>query len=214
MCSKKSSVSRFMALRRPSLKSGYVYRSGVRAGTLRRYNHWPTKLSTSACERLSASIRRTCVSSTSGVLEPSLRREVEQLVVGNAAPQEERQTGRELDIAHVIDIQRDVRGGACAGRHVGRIGFRAEEKLGAHEQSSDRQFDTCLESAGRVTLLVEPERSGQNPQPSRASDRRAGSVSRGWFLRTPALRRDPPGSIGRSADGSACRPARGPGRDH
>ena len=54
----------------------------------------------------SASMRRTCCSSTPGVLELALRRDVEQLVVGNAAPEKERQARRQLEVADAVDASR------------------------------------------------------------------------------------------------------------
>ena len=62
--------------------------------------------STSASDRGSASMRRTCCSSTPGLLEPSLAGHVDQLVVRNAAPQEERQARRQLEVADAIRLDR------------------------------------------------------------------------------------------------------------
>ena len=84
--------------------------SGVVEARLRRYSHWSAKLFTRARERGSASMRRTCCSSTAGVFELSRDRRVQQFVVRNAAPQEERQARRQFQIADAISrVRRDAR---------------------------------------------------------------------------------------------------------
>ena len=84
-----------------------------RAARLRRYSHCSAKLSTSAFERSSASIRRTCCSRTPRRPELATDRQVEQLIVRNAAPEKERKTRRQFDIG---DLIRAFRGTAVAGR--------------------------------------------------------------------------------------------------
>ena len=70
-----------------------------RAGTATaRRNCWPASRT-----RASASIRRTCCSSTAGSFSFPAMRHVQQLIVGDAAPEEERQTRGELDVADAID---------------------------------------------------------------------------------------------------------------
>src|SRR5262249_55651396 len=51
---------------------------------------------------------------------------VEQLVIGDAAPEEKRQTRRQLDVRKVVRRPR---------RDAGRIGFDLEQKIGAHEHT-------------------------------------------------------------------------------
>ena len=89
---------------------------------LRRYSHWPAKLLTSASARGSASMRRTCCSSTAGVVQLALLGQRQQLVVRNAAPEEERQPRRELEIADAV---------GAARRDAGRLALDAEEELRA-----------------------------------------------------------------------------------
>ena len=77
-----------------NLRSGFAFLQ-VRASS----SHWPAKLVDQRSARGSASIRRTCCSSTAGSRQLSLPASIQQLIVGNAAPQKERQPRREFDIA-------------------------------------------------------------------------------------------------------------------
>ena len=54
------------------------------------------------------------------ILQPAARGEVDQLVVGHAPPQEERQPRRQLEIAQLVDRAR---------LRVGRIALDAQEEL-------------------------------------------------------------------------------------
>src|SRR3990172_5108428 len=65
---KKSCVSCWKACRKFSSNSGNSSGSGAAVAILRRYSHCPAKLSTRVFARGSASIRRTCCSSTAGSL--------------------------------------------------------------------------------------------------------------------------------------------------
>ena len=71
-------------------------------------------------------------------LEPALHGEIEQLVVGDAAPQEKRQTGRQLEIADAIDT-------TCGG--LRGIALDAEQELRAHQDAFEPLFDAGVESA-------------------------------------------------------------------
>ena len=64
-----SRVSCRRASRRFSSKSGNASTSGTTPASLPSLSHWLAKLSTSACDADRASIRRTCCSSTAGLLE-------------------------------------------------------------------------------------------------------------------------------------------------
>ncbi len=66
MLAKNISVSRRSDCRRLSSKSGNSSEFGSTLLTLRSCSHWPAKLLTSACDFGSASMRRTCCSSTAG----------------------------------------------------------------------------------------------------------------------------------------------------
>ena len=66
--------------------------------------------------RGSASIRLTCRSSIAGSLRAPRAASVEQLVVGNAAPQEERQARRQLEVADRAHRRRRRRARARRGR--------------------------------------------------------------------------------------------------
>ena len=97
-----------------------------------------------------------------------LRRLIEQLVVGNAAPQEERKARRQLQVAE---------GPHLAG-HVSRgVALDAEQELGTHENPLQRPPDAVLESAVAATRLVELEqhlqvRLGHRPSIGAAGDGR------------------------------------------
>src|SRR6185503_3611866 len=82
------------------------------------------------------------------VLQRALRRGVEQRVVGNAAPQEERQARGELVFSKCV-------GGAC--RRIGRVDFDAVQELRADEQPAERQLDAVLERTVDVAFVVELE---------------------------------------------------------
>ena len=81
--------------------------------------------STSARDASSASIRRTCRSSTAGSCSLSGNRHVQQLVVRNAAPQEERQPRRQLEVADAIRRVRRGRRRDPARRGTGTAGSPA-----------------------------------------------------------------------------------------
>ncbi len=98
MLATNSSVS-FTNAWRSASSNGKITGSGCTVSTLRRCSHCPAKLEMSASARGSASMRRTCCCEHSRILQPAPFRQVEQLVVGNAAPQEEREPRRELEIA-------------------------------------------------------------------------------------------------------------------
>ena len=68
MLSKNSSVSRWKAFRRLSSKSGNRFTTGSLVFSDRTFSHWPVKLVISASDFGSASMRRTCFSSTAGSL--------------------------------------------------------------------------------------------------------------------------------------------------
>ncbi len=87
--------------------------------------------------RGSAIMRRTCASSTFGVLQSSARRGVEQLVVRDAAPEEERQPRGELEIGQPVrGTSGDARG----------IALGAEEEVGIDQNPLERELDAGIEA--------------------------------------------------------------------
>src|SRR5205823_6123176 len=76
----------------------------------------------------------------------SSRRDVQQLVIRDAAPEEERQPGRELDVA---DLERR------AARESGWLAFDAEKKLRADEQPLERALDARVEARLVAALVKE-----------------------------------------------------------
>ena len=76
----------------------------------------------------------------------------EERLVGDAAPQEEREPRREIEIGDGI--------GRAGGRPVG-VGLDAVEELGADEQAPDGELDAVLEAAVPPALLVEVEQHAE-----------------------------------------------------
>ena len=74
---------------------------------------------------------------------------VDELVVGQAAPQEERQARRELEVADAVEAAR---------RRVGRVLLDAEQELRRDEYVSERRLQAGLEVAALPALgAVEAE---------------------------------------------------------
>ena len=92
----------------------------------------------------SASIRRTCALSVPGSLSLFCSASVEQLVVGDAAPEEEREARRELDVAD--RVRRSARGAFG-------LGFDPERERGARQNAAQRELDAGFEAAVRAPLL-------------------------------------------------------------
>ena len=76
----------------------------------------------SASERGSASMRRTCFSSTAGFLSVDRAAALNELLVGDRAPQEERQPRREIDIADPIRLAGSALSPAAARPGTGTAG--------------------------------------------------------------------------------------------
>ena len=71
---------------------------------------------------------------------------IEQLVVRDAAPEEERQAGRQLQVADPV---------ALPGLDPFRIALDAEQELGTHQQPPERHFDAAIEAAFGAPPVVE-----------------------------------------------------------
>ena len=81
-------------------------RRARRRRSLLSSSHWLAKLSTSACERGSREHAPHLLLEHGRIAQRSAHRRVQQLVVRNAAPQEERQPRREVEIAEAIRRRR------------------------------------------------------------------------------------------------------------
>ena len=97
------------------------------------------------------------------ILELVLRRHRQEFVVGNAAPDEERETGRQIDVADPID--RRCR--ACtvfAGRpdavRVGALGLDAEQEIRVDQEPADGELDPGLEAAILLAAVIEKREQG------------------------------------------------------
>ena len=92
-----------------------MFASGVSSQTLRVCSHWPKKLSTSAVARARIGEHPPHLPiEDAGSRSLSANRQVEQLIVRDAAPEEERQARGELDVGETI-------GGARARRRRDRL---------------------------------------------------------------------------------------------
>ncbi len=98
--------------------------------------------------RGSASMRRTCFSSTTGSLKLALRGEGDQLLVRRAAPQEIREPRGQFQIADAI-----VR----PGRDAGGRALEAEHKFGTGDHRLQRRADAGLEIASVAARLIEAQ---------------------------------------------------------
>ena len=101
-----------------------------------------------------ASIRLTCCSSTVWLPEASTDCQIEQLLVGHAAPQEEGQARREFEIGQAVRGSR---------RNVGRIAFDAEEEVRVGEDALDAELQPGVETPILSTLLEETEQDCDLP---------------------------------------------------
>ena len=146
----------------------------------RRNSHCPAKLLTSASARGSASSRRTCRSSTAGFFSCPRIGDLPQLVVGNAAPQEERQTRGQLEIGQA---ERRAR------RDAGRLALESEQELRIDQHARHAR------AGCRCRTIPFRARSGRSraacpsrcPSPAPAADRRAWPACSGSSRRTRAL---------------------------
>ena len=142
-------------------------RSSVRAAAATGRRSW----STSASARGSASIRRTCRSSVAGSCSAPRRRDGDQLLVRNAAPEEERQPRRQLEVA---DAERR------AGRDAAGSRSKRNRNCGSTSTRATRPLDARLE---RAVLPGLRDRTQQR-RPSRDRWRRPAADRRA----TPAVR--------------------------
>ena len=85
------------------------------------------------------------VAAYTGQTDPAER---EQLVVGNAAPQEKREPRGQLEIADRV---------RRPGRHAGRLALDAEQELRADEQAAHGALDAALERATLASFAIERE---------------------------------------------------------
>ena len=195
----KSLVSCFMACRRLSSKSGKASMLGAMFFKLRRNNHCSAKLSTNAAARGSASMRRTCCSSTAGSFSFPCAASDQQRLVRNAAPQEERQARSQRQIAELVHRVRPSR--------LAWIFLEAEQELGTRENQLQCGFDPGVESsslycacAGRSSAAI-PYRA-----PAAGGDRHAAPTPQGSGVRTAVPRPNSPGGTRKLAPAKECCP--------
>ena len=129
-----------------SSKSGKFCWTGTDAARLRRNSHCPANCSTNDVEAIVGDHPPHLALEDRGIAQLPLLRQAQQLLVRDAAPQEERQTRRELDVADPIwRVRRDASG----------IGFDAQQELRADEQTLQRLIDPLVEAARRGAVAVE-----------------------------------------------------------
>ncbi len=103
---------------------------------MRKYSHWPAKLLTRASALGSGEHALNFCGQYGPVPQPALLRDAQQVIVRNAAPEEERQPRGELDIADAMDR-------TCGD--TGGIPFSAEHELRARQYGAQRRLDALLE---------------------------------------------------------------------
>ena len=147
-----------------SSKSGNSSRSGVtRDSSPRSCNHWPVKFDTSASARGSASMRRTCASSTPG-------RRRRPAVAAFSSCSSGMLLHRKKDSRDASSTS--LTGCAVAGARRGRVAFHAiqERRAGQHaghartdarvEVAAVRRVSVCRRTAARSTSSAVDWRAG------------------------------------------------------
>ena len=147
-----NSVSSVLKSRRGSERPdayGNTAESGTISSSRFMSSHWCTKLLASVTRPLDRRASAcTCRSSTARLFQLAVDGQLQQLVVGNRIPEEERQPGRELDVADGVAVAR-----AQAGRHP----LAAVEEERAGEQAGDGAADAAFEAAFLDAVLVVQE---------------------------------------------------------
>ena len=189
--SRNSSVSLTNAVRRLSSNHGNCrLASGVSSQTLRTCSHWLKKFSTSAVRaRGSASMRRTCASSTFGVAQLAPNRQVEQLVVGNAAPQEERQARRQLDVGDAIGASPGFTPAGSASMRNRKSGLTSRRSSAARMPVVEVSVGAAalVEAEQRLDVFVRRRPAVRAPRQGRQNLRRARGLVRSRFGWSRAL---------------------------
>src|SRR5262249_48322197 len=80
-----------------------------------------------------------------GTAQPILSRDVDQLIVRYAAPEEERQPRSELEIGNFVRL---------TVRHIRRHAFGADQELRARQETPQREFDTVFETPQLPAFLI------------------------------------------------------------
>ena len=187
MLSKSSSVSRRNAWRRLSSKSGK--RARIRADARPGYAGTATarrSSSTSACgARVGQHAPHLLVEHLRPPQRPVERRR-QQLLVRDAAPEEERQARRELDVAR--------RGYGVLGATSSGSRSMRKRNSGLARIARNRHFDARLEAIlSRSRVAIERQRHfeigiGHRPPVRAARQRRENRLRAGGFIRAPAGR--------------------------
>ena len=114
-----------------------------------------------------------------GIVQLALHGQVQKLIVGDAAPQEERQARGQFQIADAI---------GRAGGHARRLAFEAEDKARIDQDARQRLLDAGVEVAGLPARLIEAQQRVQIRIATAAGDRRAARAWRESSWRRPLLR--------------------------
>ena len=157
------------------LACGNWPRSGAISSSLATLSHWNAKSSLSDLARGSASMRLTCAASTSGFAQSCFCGELQQLLVRQAAPQEEGQTRRQLQVAQ----RRAPRRVACR--------FGAIEEMRARQDRAERVAHAALEAVRLAVPARRTPSAGASPRRSPGAGRRAARGSRRSSRRTGRL---------------------------
>ena len=135
-----------MAWRRTSSKSGYSMGTGVWDFSARKLSHWPAKLRHQLLRPRILEHPPDLLFQNGVFVQLILAGQLQQLVVGDAAPQEERQARGQFQIGDAIDL---------AGGQIGRLGLAAEHKFGVRQDPAQRHLDPVVETAFIPSALVE-----------------------------------------------------------
>jgi hypothetical protein len=121
-------------------------------------------------------------------VQPSARRRLEQLVVRDAAPQEERQARGELEIADAVSV---------AGSKGYAIALDSEQEFGIDQHALDNRLDAGVESAVAGAIVEAEQRSdvallGRPPERAAGKRRRDLRRTARLVLRRARMAREQP----------------------
>ncbi len=175
MLATNSSVS-FMNDARSASSNGKMTGSGVAVSMLRRCSHCPAKFEIKRVGPRVGEHALHLLLQHGGISQPALLGQVEQLIVGNAAPEEKRQSRGQLDVAHRIGLAGRVALPDPARCGTGNRETRAALRARAESRFRSRPPSLKLRRAGPPLLVKREERldvGALDRAPERAARRAA-----------------------------------------
>ncbi len=128
----------------------------MKASRLRRRSHCPAKLVARLNERRSASIRARLLLELVRPAQPAANRDVQQLIVRDAAPQEEGEPRCQLEIGDAVYVS--FARPARRSFSEGGVRFDAEQKLRVDQHRAQRSSDSRVEISVGPPLSVKRHR--------------------------------------------------------